>query len=223
MKELEHMLIIEDHEIVMVAAEMVLEQEFPGTIIHKAGSFQKGLKIFLSHPLKLVILDVEIPGGSSYQMIHQLRELQPDVPILVYTALEESDRALKFLSAGANGYLCKNEPLTSLKLALKAVFAGKKYVSPLLQELLLNNLYSEGSSDRKKGNPDLSEREIEVINLMLKGKWIKEIASELKLKSSTVSTHKIRIFQKLNVHSVIELFRKVQEQVPGIIRNGQPI
>jgi two-component system invasion response regulator UvrY len=215
MKNDPHILIIEDHAIVIAAVEMVLKANFPSAVIQNASTFPLGLKVLgAGKPIDLIILDMEIPGGESYKMIEILRAVQPDVKILIFTGHEEARHALRFLKAGANGFLSKNAPLEDCGTAVKTVLSDKKYVSEQVQQLITNSLFDKSPVNSSHESISLTPRESEVLELLLQGKWIKEIATKLNLNQTTVSTHKARIFQKLEVSNVIELFKKLNTSAP---------
>ncbi|TDE14430.1 response regulator [Dyadobacter psychrotolerans] len=209
-----HILMIEDHEIVVSAVKTILKTYYPKTILHAAGNFQKGLRLLETGPaVDAVILDLDIPGGDSTKMIGALRQMQQDVPILIFTGQDEERYALRFLSAGANGFLSKNAPLEECVTALQAVVNHGKYVSKSVQQIITNNFFDRRISPKEtKDHTELSHRENEILALLLEGKWTKEIATELKLKLTTVSTHKARIFKKMDVSNVIELFKKSKKE-----------
>jgi two-component system, NarL family, invasion response regulator UvrY len=209
MKQDPQVLIIEDHDIVTAAVEIVLKENFPRATIQKAGTFQKGVKLLSAAPPKdLIILDVDIPGGESYRMIELLRNIQPKVRILIFTGQEESRHAIRFLKAGANGFLSKMAPLEECATAMKMILNDKKYVSDAVQQMITDSFFNKAPVI-DDSDLSLSPRENEVLELLMQGKWTKEIANELNLNPTTVSTHKAKIFQKMDVSNIIELFKKL--------------
>jgi two-component system invasion response regulator UvrY len=208
-----HILILEDHEIVTTSLRNVIIETIPDSQIYTAGSFPKGLEILNSgNHFDLILLDIQLPGGLSYGMISALRNLQPAVRILVFTGNEEPKHALNFLSAGANGYLCKNVSLTEIAGAIRTVMEGKKYMTDQVHQLVAESFFKKISPSKVFENDALSPRELEVLQLLLEGKLSKHIAQELNLKITTVSTHKTRIFEKMQVTNIIELFRKLKPE-----------
>jgi two-component system invasion response regulator UvrY len=211
-----HFLIIEDHAIVIAAVEMVLKANFSEARIQNAKTFTAGLQILESNrPIDLIILDMDIPGGESYKMIEILRGIQPDVKVLIFTGHEEERHALRFLKAGANGFLSKNAPLEDCGTAVKIVLSDKKYVSEQVQQLITNSFFDKPTVNPSNESIALTPRESEVLEMLLQGKWIKQIATALNLNPTTVSTHKAKIFQKLDVKNVIELFKKLNASAPS--------
>lgn len=203
-------LLVEDHDIVAIAVETLLLENFSKAVIQKSGSFLKALKMLELGPLMdLIILDVDVPGGDSYRMIERLRKVQPQVRILVFTGQDERQHAIRFLKAGANGFLSKTAALEECAVAVKMILNGKKYVSEVVQQTITNSFFHKSPITENHGESSLSPRENEVLDLLLQGKWTKEIADELNLNPTTVSTHKSRIFQKMEVSNVIDLFKKI--------------
>lgn len=215
-----HFLIIEDHEIIVWALTSIIEKSFFNPVLFTAATFEEGIKLIEGNFINLVILDIDVPGGNDTAMIQDLRKIQPQVQILIHTGADEEKYSLKYLSAGANGFISKKMPLTTISEALRQVLIGKKYISPVTHELIATNYFQAPLKKAKKGSVyNLSIREIEIIRLLLKGKWTKEIADALGLKLSTISTHKGRIFDKLDVQNIIELFRTVQKEIPELLED----
>ncbi|WP_254562287.1 response regulator [Dyadobacter diqingensis] len=208
-----HILIIEDHDIVALAVKGIVSNIFPGAIITSCTDFSLALLMFDENtPFDLIILDIEVPGSESFNMIDILRKKQSDSRILIFTGYDEKKYAVKFLMAGANGFLSKNSPSKKLEDALRTILNGSIYVSTEIQQMI-NHQYISGERPEKKANASkLSPREKEVLDLILAGKVTKEIASQLDLKLTTVSTHKARIFEKLNVSNLIGLFKLIQPE-----------
>ena len=142
-------------------------------------------------------------------MIKSLRAVQPGVPILVYTGRDEKLNAISYIKAGTNGFLSKNSCEEELVKAIETVLEGKRYFSGELWQLIISN-FSENNSPGANPMESLTKRELEITELLISGKWTKEIAETLDLKETTISTHKLRIFQKMKVSNVIELFKKIE-------------
>lgn len=208
---MQEILILEDHTIVSVGLEMIIKDNFTDILVHRASTMDKAVQIVSKIKLSLLIMDIQVSGGGNSGMIKTLRDEQDAVPILVYSGRDEKNHAIPFIKAGADGFLSKNSNESDILLAIKTVITGKKYFSSEFWEFILNNFSNKKMLD---SNPEenLTKREIEVMELLLQGKWTKEIAEELSLKVSTVSTHKQNIFQKMRVDNVIDLFRKKRDQ-----------
>lgn len=201
--------VIEDHPIIQMSLKIIIADAVPGASVIFHNNFSDGLKSLDSNKFELLILDIDVPKGENIRMMKMVKEKQPDIIILIYSAFDEGVYALPYIAAGANGYLSKNSLPEEFILAFKTVMNKQKYVSRSVQYALLNNL---GKSDLTKAqNPlqTLSPKEIIVMQYIIEGKWNKEIASSMNIKENTVSTYKRRIFDKLEVSDELELVKKV--------------
>lgn len=181
--------------------------------LFEVDNYKDALRLTADHVFELAVLDIDIPGGKGTAMIGQIRLLQPGILILVCSAADEEKFALDYISNGANGYLSKSAPKNEAMNAIATVIGGKKYISNFVQQQLLDNMHSGGKLNRTRSDNGLSKREAEIMELMLKGKWVKEIGAMLDLRPNTVSTYKARVFEKMGVSNVFELFKKVN--APG--------
>ena len=208
-------LIIDDHQIVANAVKLLIIENITDVNIFKAADFPSAIDTLLSQEkIDLIILDIGIPGGRDHLMIEEIRKIHANVPILIFSANDESSFAKQYLRSGANGFVSKGADEEDLLAAIKIALSGGKYISPHMQQLILEEFIgnkaaqNEASTDYRNS---LTAREYDVMLLLLKGKWTKEIADELQIKLSTVSAHKSRIFEKFQVDNVIDLFKKVEK------------
>src|SRR5690606_23202129 len=134
--------------------------------------------------------------------IKEIKELQPNCKILIFSAFNEEHYALSFIQEGANGYLNKTSTETEIQNAVHTLLETGKYFSDTLKEIILDNALD---GTRTVSINTLAEREMEVAKLLVKGEGNLEISNRLNLQKSTVSTYKKRIFEKLKVNNVIEL------------------
>jgi len=219
MKQHTRILIIEDHEIVLWALMAIIEEKIPDSQLHTAPTFEHGLSYLEKNWVNLVVLDIDVPGGNSPKMITMLRKIQPQVRILIHTAMNEENFSVKYLTAGADGFLSKKAPFSAIEEALMTVLGGKKYMSLQTQSFIaqnyLKNPYKKIKHDHN--NVVLTPREKEILQLLLSGKWTKQIGEELGIKWSTVSTHKMKILEKFDVTNVIELYRKIETENPELL------
>lgn len=205
-------LIAEGHVLTRIGLEHLAKKVFPASVIYSSTNFEHSLEKLCDDHMDLVILDLGIPGCKApATMIGNLRQVQKDVRILVCSGENEIATALNMINAGANGFLSKNALLSEAEKALEVVMADKKYLSDTVREIMLdhfigNRPYSPNPADL------LSPREKEILDLMLKGKSNKEIAKVLNIKFPTVSTHKLRIFRKMDAENIVELITKLTPQ-----------
>lgn len=181
---------------------MMLKQAFDNISIMHADVFSKVLELLEEQVFNFIVLDIAIPEGSGVKMIEQIRAIQPDVKILIFSAYEEDLYAVRYLKAGADGYLNKLSSEDQFKTAFSAMINNEEYSSDNIKAKIAGLLKSKQSN-----NPieSLSNRELEIARLLANGDGNLEIGNKLKLQNSTVSTYKTRIFEKLSVSSVVGL------------------
>jgi DNA-binding NarL/FixJ family response regulator len=150
----------------------------------------------------VLLMDLSMPGRSGVDLIRQIRDDFPKLPILILTMHEEEQYAVRAIRAGANGYLTKESAGTQLVTALRKVASGRPYISMEVAEQLALSAMPNNS---QLLHSQLSDREFEVFSHLVKGKSITEIAELLHLSVKTVSTHKTRIMQKMELHTLSDL------------------
>ena len=196
-------LIVDDHFIVRSGLSLLLENEIDNVEIYGANDFQEALVECGKVNFDLVILDINLPGGKKCYMVDDLRELQKEVKILIFSAHEEEIYAFRYIQAGANGYLNKLSDSETIIKAVETVLEKGKFIS----NDILNKFIAFSQHRRESSNPleDLTHRELEIAELLARGYGNLEIANELNIKMTTVSTHKLHIFKKVRVTNIIEL------------------
>ncbi|HKO76842.1 MAG TPA: response regulator transcription factor [Flavobacterium sp.] len=196
-------LIVDDHFIVRSGMSLLLENEIDNAQIFEANDFQEAVVECGKFSFDLVILDINLPGGKKCYMIDDLRELQKDVKILIFSAHEEEIYAFRYIQAGANGYLNKLSDSDTIVKAVKTVLEKGKFIS----NDILNKFIAFSQQRKESSNPlgDLTHRELEIAELLARGYGNLEIANELDIKMTTVSTHKLNVFKKVHVTNIIEL------------------
>ncbi len=194
-----------------MSQKIVLGELYRQAAVMEADDFEAAVSYIEVVTFDLILLDIDIPGGKGKSMIDRIRQRQPRVIILVCSAADEQIHALEYIAAGANGYVSKSVDRDELVVAITTVMKNKRYVSSAIQDRLLSAVSTGSSvSQRQKISKNLSGREKEVMDLLIEGKWVKEIAFNLNLRANTISTYKARIFEKMGVTSVIDLAKKVQ-------------
>lgn len=199
---MKQILIVDDHLVVRNGVSMVLEKQIENVEISNAENFFEALAILREKPICMVLLDINILGGKSTGMISDIRAIQPAVKILVFSAHEEDQYALQYISAGANGYLNKLCSEEKMIFAINSIFETSTYVSPELVSKLV-----EQRTKKKTINPleILSKRELQIAEMLINGNGNLEISNSLNIHMSTVSTYKARVFEKLKITNLVEL------------------
>jgi len=154
----------------------------------------------------VVLLDISMPGLSSFQAIRQLHKVRPETKVLLLTMYDDEDYLAEGMEAGANGYILKDSPSEHLLLAIREVHRGGSYMSPRMLAHLVDDFRSRVRSDRPIPRFDtLTGREKEVLKLLAEGNSVKEIAGDLDLSLKTVETHKFNLMRKLDIHNKAQL------------------
>ncbi|MBX2925235.1 MAG: response regulator transcription factor [Chitinophagaceae bacterium] len=209
-------LIAEDHDIVRVGINFLLKDLFGDVQLTEATTFKELLNQLDKGIYDLLILDINIPGGDNIHMVETIRYRSTHIPILVLSSYDEKTHAIRYLKAGANGYVQKDTRPEEIKHAIKMVMSGEAYASDSLQQNLLKSLYSRPAQSHLLKL--LSDREIEIVKLLARGLSPSEIKNLLNIQLSTISTYKARIFEKLGVSNVVKLVEKIRllEEEEGI-------
>jgi two-component system, NarL family, invasion response regulator UvrY len=200
-------LIVDDHPIVRAGLRGILAETPDLVVAGEAGDAAEALARLRGDPWDLVVLDISLPGRSGLDLLREIEQAAPDIPVLVLSVHESDEYALRALRAGAAGYLTKDRTATELVQALRILLRGETYVS----RRVIDRLVHERQDAGRLPHEALSERELEVFRLLASGKAAKEVAATLALSKSTVSTYRARVLQKLGLHSNTELTRYAVE------------
>lgn len=195
-------LLADDHSLIRQGVEFLIEElEFDGEIFH-ASTLNKVLEITETQSIDIVVIDAIFPDGNSLTILSQIKQLKPEIKILVFSGVDENTQSVKYIQAGANGFLTKLSEEDEIKNAILKIHLQGKYISEITQNALLNSV-----TNKSLINPlqSLTEREIQIAGLYAKGLGNLEIAAYLDIKQNTVSTIKKRIFDKLNIENLVEL------------------
>ena len=197
-------LIVDDHAILRTGLKEIMMRELHPITWGEAQDAQQALAQVQSHDWDLVILDITLPGRSGLDILRELKQTRPKVPVLILSALPEDQFGKRALKAGASGYLNKESAPEELVKAIRKVLAGGRYVSPALAEKLALDL---GGKGEQYLHERLSDRELEVLRMIASGKTITQIADELHLAVTTIGTHRTRILEKMEMTTTTELIR----------------
>ncbi len=156
----------------------------------------------------VVISDLMMPGRSVLEALQQIRQVQPQLPVLILSIFPEEQYATRVFKAGASGYINKDAAPTELVKAVQRILQGRKYITPTVAEKLASDL----SDDKERPLHELlSDREFHVMKLLAGGKSITEIAASLSLSPTTISTYRSRIMEKMKMKANAELARYALE------------
>lgn len=197
-------LIADDHAIIRKGLVLILKDEFPGAIVTEVSNGIEVLAELKQQNYNVLIMDISMPEKNGIETLKQIRANGEKIPVLMLSIHPEEQYAVRVLKGGASGFLNKNSATAELVEAVRKVMSGRKYVSPALSEKLVDNF---GGSDQRELIERLSDREIEVVQLIASGKTVTEIASQLSLSINTVSTYRTRILEKLSLKNNAALIR----------------
>lgn len=196
--------IADDHTIVREGLRQLLQAAGDFEVVGEARDGLETLQLARSLEFDVLLLDISMPGRSGMDLIKQIRSERPRLRIMVLSMHQEHQYAVRAIRAGASGYLTKESASRELGTALRRVASGGAYVTPEVAEQL-----ALGAMPHSDAPPHttLSDREFQVLRLLVSGKGVSEIAEGLNLSVKTVSTHKARLMQKLGIANSSELFR----------------
>lgn len=195
-------LIADDHPVVRHGLKEILASEPDMIVVGEAKNGSETLELARKLPWDVAIIDYSMPGRSGLDLLKEIKRLHPGRPVLILSMHSEGSYAVRVLKAGGAGYVNKEGASEELRTAVRKVMNGGKYVSPSVAEGLAFEL---ADNSEKPLHESLSDREYRVMWLLALGKPIKQIAKEMFLSPSTVSTYRVRILRKLGVANNAEL------------------
>jgi two-component system, NarL family, invasion response regulator UvrY len=197
-------LIADDHAILRRGLKEILARELSGSTYGEAGDAQQVLAQIRSEVWDLLLLDISMPGRSGLDLLGELKQLQPELPVLVLSTHSEDQYGKRVLRAGAAGYVNKENAPEDLVKAIRRVLAGGRYISADLAERLALDLRADADT---LPHERLSGREFEVLRMIALGKQPSQIAELLHLSATTISTYRARVLNKLGMENNTELLR----------------
>lgn len=195
-------LVADDHTVVRRGLRQILLEGFPGALVEEVGDAEDLIKNVVKSSWDVVISDLSMPGRSGLDALQQIKQLHPNLPVLILSIHPEEQYALRVLKSGASGYLSKDMAPDELVNAVQKVMLGKKYISESVAEKLAATLDQDHN---KPLHEYLSDREFNVLKMLAAGRSVSEIAESLFLSVTTVSTYRSRIMAKMNLKNNAEL------------------
>jgi two-component system invasion response regulator UvrY len=194
-------LLVDDHMLIRSGLKLLLTEAYADTIIEEAENGTGIIEKLTNSSYSLIITDIQMPNTETLWLINYIHLNHPSIPVLVYSMTPENIYAVRVLKAGAKGFISKESSMEELKRAIDLALNGKTYISLEVAEQV--SLQGFKLSDTPFSI--LSPRELQIVSLLLAGNTVSQISTTLRLKISTVSTHKGRMFQKLKVTNVLDL------------------
>jgi DNA-binding NarL/FixJ family response regulator len=208
-------LIVEDHPLFREGLAMLVNQQPDMEVCGLADNIADGLALVRTMSAQILVLDISLKGPSGLELLKEATAQQVEVPILILSGQEEGLYAERVLRAGAKGYISKDEPPDRVISAIRQVVNGQTYLSPQMTAKIVRT-FSRGPS-QIAGIASLTDRELEVFQLIGRGQTTREIGAKLNVGGSTVETYRARIKTKLNLANATQLsheaVRWVQSQV----------
>jgi two-component system invasion response regulator UvrY len=197
-------LIADDHAVVRKGIAQIISETANMIVAGEAANGYEVNEKVENEEFDAILLDIALPGKNGIETLKEIKRKKPKLPVLILSMYPEDQYAVRAIKAGASGYLTKESAPEELIEALKKVLRGGKYISPAFTE----QLFSEISSNHKGPlHTKLSDRELEVLCLLARGKPIKQIANDLNLSAKTISTYRTRIMQKMAMKNNAEIIR----------------
>ena len=192
----------DDHAMVRRGIRDTLSEAVDIQVVGEASNYSEVRDVLRNQPCEVLILDLNLPGRGGLEVLASLREGGSDVRVLIVSMFAEDQYAIRCLRAGAHGYLNKAGDPTELVAAVRTIAQGRKYVTPAVSEMLVNNL---AEPQTETLHASLSERELQTLLKIASGKKLSDIAEELMLSPKTVSVYRARLLEKLKLSNNAEL------------------
>jgi len=198
-----NILLADDHLLVRKGLIKILEESYINALYGEASNSSQTMDLLREKEWDILILDLSMPGRSGFEIIKEIKDLYPKMPILVLSMYSVEQVAVRVIKAGVDGYLTKDSAVYELENAVKTILSGKKYIDVSVAGLLAAELSKNSVSDNL--HDILSDREFHVFLMIASGKKLTEIAQELSLSVKTISTYRTNILQKLNFNTNSDL------------------
>jgi DNA-binding NarL/FixJ family response regulator len=204
-------LLVDDHAIVREGFAEIINAKTDLQVCGHASTAGRALESVSRLKPDLVVVDLSLQGGSGLDLIKQIKTLHPQLPMLVLSMHDEALYAERCLRAGAMGYVMKQEEAETVMQAVRCVLRGEVHLSEAVRGRMLHTMVGRRLARDKTDMPHLSDRELEVFQLIGEGRTTRHIAQKLHLSLSTVETHRAHIKEKLNLRNAAELMRAAVE------------
>lgn len=202
-KNLKRVLVVDDHDLIRLGICRLLT-DVPGVlVVGQAASGEEAMRQARELSPDIIFMDIRMPGVGGVEATKRILLQHPDIKVIVVSAFNDDLYPSTLLKAGAAGYITKNADAAELKVAVQTALAGKVYVNPELAQLMVLN----GMKVSHDGSPflELSQRELQIAELISSGVRSKDVADMLNISPKTINTYKTRIYDKLNVSNDVEL------------------
>ena len=190
------LLIVDDHAVVREGLKQIFSDTSDLVVADEASSAEKAINKIIENNYDVLLTDISMPGRGGLELLQEIKEINPELRVLILSMHPEQQYALRALKAGASGYLTKNTPPEELIKAIRKIAQGRRYITETVSEQMADDLSKDTS---KPLHETLSDREYQTMRLIASGKTVSGIAKELSLSVKTVSTYRSRILVKMNM------------------------
>jgi len=197
----------DDHPIVRQGLRQMIEMDKNLSIVAEAGDGQTALDLIETHQPDVAVVDIDMPGMDGFAVVRGLQKKRINVEIVFLTMHSEEEIFQAAMDLGVKGYVLKDSAVTDIVSSIKAVAAGRPYLSPELSALLLKSRRADKPESKQPGLHDLSPTEQRILRLIAEDKTSKEIAAALFISPRTVETHRANMSRKLNLHGSLALVK----------------
>jgi DNA-binding NarL/FixJ family response regulator len=195
-------ILCDDHAMIRRGIRDTLSEAVDIQVTAEASSYAEVRDAIRTHACEVLVLDINLPGRSGLEVLQSLRETDSPIKVLIVSMFPEDQYAIRCLKAGAQGYLNKAGDPAELVTAVRTVAQGRKYVTPSVAQMLVDNLSAPESTSL---HASLSERELQTLLKIASGRRLSDIAEELMLSPKTVSVYRARVLEKLKLTNNSEL------------------
>ncbi len=202
-------MIADDHPIVRSGLRQILEENPDMKVVAEHSNGAEALQWLRANKCDVVLLDISMPGKSGIDVLKQIQEEKPKLPVLIISIYPEDQYAVRLIKAGAAGFLTKESAPEVVVEAVRHVSSGKRYISTAVAEMLANEF---GAQTGKLPHETLSDREYQIFLMFASAKTNAEIADVLALSVKTISTYRSRILEKMHLRNNAELMRYAVEK-----------
>jgi len=198
-------MVVDEHKILREGLATLIAKQPNMEIVGEAADGREALDLVEKNTPDLILMDITMPNLNGIEATLKIKSKRPEIEIIALSLHSDRRFVLGMIGAGASGYLIKQCTFDELVLAINTVMEGKKYLSPEISNILVEEYVRKDSQEKAIIDSKLTPREREILQLLAEGKNTKEIASNLSISVKTVETHRRHIKRKLKANSVAEL------------------
>jgi DNA-binding NarL/FixJ family response regulator len=205
--EAKRIVIVDDHPLFRKGLEQLIDSDGAFAVCGEANNASEAMDVIRKLNPDLAIVDLSLPGANGIELIKNIRAEFSKLPVLVLSMHDESLYAVRALRAGADGYVMKHEAMANVVQAIREVFNGRPYLSPAMAAQVITKFAHGQAEGQTDPTEKLSDRELEILELIGKGNEVRQIAKLLHLSPKTVETHRAHIKDKLDLKNSREVAR----------------